>query len=96
MMLGMNIQGARNGLQEEMFTEPKVIRHKYDEDAEGIQATYRRYDKRTLRKCKICSHKGTKKPLVLLMYWVKDQRRLEEMTTIFNGVDEPTLSMIVE
>ena len=36
-MLGINTQGARNGIQEYMLTEPEGIRHLNDEDAEGIQ-----------------------------------------------------------
>ena len=38
-MLGINTQGARNGIQEFMLAEPKVIGHLNDEDAEGIQAS---------------------------------------------------------
>ena len=37
-MLGINTQGARNGIQEYMLTEPEGIRQLNDEDAEGIQA----------------------------------------------------------
>ena len=37
-LLGINTQGARNSIQEDMLTEPEGIRHLNDEDAEGIQA----------------------------------------------------------
>ena len=47
-MFGINTQGARNGTQEDMLTEPEEIRHLNHEDAEGIQAACRGYAKRTL------------------------------------------------
>ena len=47
-MLGINTQGARNGIQEDMLTAPKGIGHLNDEYAEGIQTACRGYAKRTL------------------------------------------------
>ena len=44
-MLGINTQGARNSIQEDMLTEIKGIGHINDEDAEGIQAACGRYAK---------------------------------------------------
>ena len=37
-MLGINTQGERNGIQEDMLMEPKGIGRLNDEDTEGIQA----------------------------------------------------------
>ena len=36
-MLGINTQGAVNGIQEDMLTEPEGIGHLNDEDAEGYK-----------------------------------------------------------
>ena len=47
-MFGINTQGARNFIQEDMLTEPKGIGHLNDEDAERIQAACGGYAKRTL------------------------------------------------
>ena len=47
-MLGINTQGERNGIQEDMLTEPEGIGHLNDEDAEGIQAARGGYVKITL------------------------------------------------
>ena len=47
-MLGINTQGARNSIQEDMLTEPKGIVHLNDEDAELIQASCGGYANRTL------------------------------------------------
>ena len=47
-MLGINTQGAKNGIQEGMLTEPERIGHINGEDAEGIQAACVGYTKRTL------------------------------------------------
>ena len=47
-MLGINTQGARNGIQEGMLTEPEGIGHINGEDAEGIQSECGGYTKRTL------------------------------------------------
>ena len=47
-MLGINTQGARNSIQEDMLTEPEGIRHLKYEDTEGIQAACGRYTNRTL------------------------------------------------
>ena len=47
-MLVINTQGARNGIQEDMLTEPEGIRHLNDEDAEVIQAACGGYSKRNL------------------------------------------------
>ena len=41
MILGINTQGARHGIQEDMLTEHKGITHLNDEDAERIQAASR-------------------------------------------------------
>ena len=40
-VLGINTQGARSNIQEDMLTEPEVIVHLNDEDAEVIQAACR-------------------------------------------------------
>ena len=47
-MLDINTQGARNGIHEDMLTEPKGIGHLNDEDAERMQAACGGYAKRTL------------------------------------------------
>ena len=47
-MLGINTQGARNGIQENRLTEPKGIGQLNDEYTEGIQASCRGYAKITL------------------------------------------------
>ena len=48
MILGINKQGARNGIQEDMLTETKGIGHLNDEDAEGIQEACGGYSKKTV------------------------------------------------
>ena len=40
-MLGINTQGGRNGIQEDMLNELEGIRHFNDEDAERIHAACR-------------------------------------------------------
>ena len=52
-MLGINTQGSRNGIQEDMLTEPEGIIHLNDEDVEGIQAACGGYAKRTLTNVKV-------------------------------------------
>ena len=47
-MLGINTQGARNGIQEEMLTELKGVGHLNYEDVEGIQSSCGGYAKGTL------------------------------------------------
>ena len=73
-MLGINTQGARNSIQEDMLTEPKVIGHLNDEDAELIQAECGGYAKRTLSDGRFVVTRIQKKRLLLLIYWLKDQR----------------------
>ena len=47
-VLGINTQGARNGIQEDMLTETEGIRNLNDEDAEGTQSACGGYTNRTL------------------------------------------------
>ena len=79
-----------------MLTEPEGTRNLNDEDAEGIQAACRGYTKRTLANGRFVVTRVQQKLLVLLMYWVKDQRRLGETTKIFKDIDEPTLRTMTE
>ena len=72
-MLGINTQGARNGIQEDMLTETEVIVHLNDEDAEGIQASCGGYAKRTLANARFVVMRVQQKLLASLMYWVKFQ-----------------------
>ena len=95
-MLGINTQGARKFIQEDMLMEPKGIGHLSDEDAEGIQASCRRNAKRTLINGRFVVTRVKQKRLVSLMYWVKYQCRLGETTKIFNDFDEPTLLTMIE
>ena len=95
-MLGINTQGARNGIQEDMLTEPEGIGHLNDEDAEGIQAECGRYAKRTLSNGILLVMRVQQKRLVLLMYWFKYKRQLRKMTDIFNGVDKPTVRKMIK
>ena len=95
-MLGINIQGTRDGIQEDMLTEPEEIRHLNDEYAEGIQSACGGYAKRTLSNVWFVFKMVQQKRLVSLIHWVKDQRRLREMADIFNDVDELTLRTMVE
>ena len=43
---GIAIAGARNGLQEDMLSQPEGIGHLNDETAKGIQAACHEYSKR--------------------------------------------------
>ena len=95
-MLGINTQGARNGIQEDMLAETKGIGHLNEKDAERIQAACGGYAKRTLVNGIFVVTRVQPKRLISLMYWVKDQRRLRETTKIFNYVDEPTLRTMIE
>ena len=71
-ILGINTQGSRKGIQEDILTEPEGIRHLNDEDVEGIQATCGGYAKRTLANGRFSVTRVQQKRLVLLMYWVKE------------------------
>ena len=95
-MLGINTQGARNSIQEDMFIEPKGIGYLNNEDTEGIQAACGGYSKRTIANGKFLLMRVKQKRLVLLIYWVKDQRQLRETTNIFNNVYEPTLCTMIQ
>ena len=70
-MFGINTQGSRNFIQEDMLTEPKGIGHVNDEDAEVTQGAYGGYSKRTLANGKFVVTKVQQKRLLSLMYWVK-------------------------
>ena len=94
-ILGINTQWARNDIQEDMLMEPKVIGHLNDEDTEGIQAACGWYAKRTLVNGIFVVTRVQQKRLISLMYLGKYQRRLIEMTKIFNDADEPTLRTMI-
>ena len=94
-MLGINTQGARNGIQEDMLREHKGIGHLNDEGVEGIQAACGGYVNRTFANGRFVVARVQQKIPVLLMYWVKDQHQLRKTTNIFNKVDEPTLCMMI-
>ena len=70
--LGINTQGARNGIQENMLMEPKGIGHLNDGDAEGTQVACGGHTKRTLVNVIFIVTRVKQKLLVLLMYWDKD------------------------
>ena len=95
-MLGINTQGARNGIQEYMLTEPKVIGNLNDEDAKEIQAACGGYVNSTFTIGILVVTRVQQKRLLTLIYWFKYQRRLGETTKIFNDVDEPTLRTMTE
>ena len=95
-MLGINTQGTRNSIQEDMLTKPGGIGHLNDEYAEGIQAAYGGYANRTLANGIFVVMRLQQKRLVSLMYWFKYQRRIGKTTEISNDIDEPTLRMIIE
>ena len=75
-MLGINTQGAKNGIQEDMLTETEGIGHLNDKDAERIQAACGGYTNITLVNGRFVVTRVQQKRLVSLMYWVKDQRQL--------------------
>ena len=66
-MLGINTQGARNGIQKEILTETKRIGYLNDEDAEGIQASCDGYTKTTLTNGRSVVTRVQQKRLVSLM-----------------------------
>ena len=47
-ILGINPQGARKGIREDMLVDTEGFGHLNDEDAEGIQAACGGYTKKTL------------------------------------------------
>ena len=77
-MFIINTQGARNVIQEYLLTEPKVIGHLDNKDAEGTREEYRGYAKRTRADGIFAVTRVQQKRLILLMNWVKYQRRLGE------------------
>ena len=66
-MLGINTQGERNEIQEDILKEPEGIRHLNYKDAEGLQAACGRYAKRTLTNGIFVVTKVQQKRLVSLM-----------------------------
>ena len=95
-VLAINKKGARNGIQEDMLTEPKVIGHLNDEDAEIFQAACIVYAKRTLANRRFIVTRVQQKRLTSLVYWVKDQGWLVNTNEISINVDEPTLRTMIE
>ena len=67
-MFGINIQGSRNVIQEDMLKEIKGTGHLNNEDAEGIQAVCGEHAKRTLANGRFVVTRVQQKSLLLLMY----------------------------
>ena len=75
---GIAIAGARNGLQEDMLSQPEGIGHLNDETAKGIQAACQEYSKRPTVGQRFIVNRVQQKRLIALMCWVKDRVRLNE------------------
>ena len=77
-MLSINEVLARHGIYDDMLTYPEGISHLNIEYSEGIQSACSGYAKRTPAERRFTITQVQQKRLTLLMYWVKDNRRIEE------------------
>ena len=95
-MLGINEILARDGICDDMMTNPKGIGHLNFENVEGIQLAFSGYSKRTTAARRFTVTRVQQKLLTSLMYWFKYKRRLKEPTEFSNTHNEVALRAEIE